>query len=467
MEPVTVFLALLAGLVFGGGVVWLILRSEIRHAYDRAASEASAEQAALNERVSARDQQIAELRRALDDKSAEATSLHSENAGLKAEQKSNIEKIQVYQEAQEKLSDAFKALSAEALKSNNEAFLELARTALERYQEGARTDLDNRQKSIDDLVKPLKESLEKVDGKIQELELRRADAYAGLSEQVKSLATTQAQLRAEAGNLVRALRSPATRGRWGEIQLRRVVEMAGMVEYCDFTQQETVSTEDGKLRPDMIVRLPNDRVVVVDSKVSLSAYLEALEAPDEDSRVQKLKDHAAQVRAHLLRLGGKQYWAQFDRTPEFVVAFLPGETFFGAALEQDPSLIEFGVDQRVILATPTTLIALLKAVAYGWRQERIAENAQAISDLGKELYERLRKLGEHVERIGDNLQRTVESYNRTVGSLESRVLVSARRFKELGASGPDEIETLDQIDVLPRQMLSSVDTIADVVEAGR
>jgi DNA recombination protein RmuC len=334
------------------------------------------------------------------------------------------------------LVDRFDALAADALRKNNESFLELASSKL-----------GEKEQAVQHLVTPIAESLKKVDGKLQELEVARTGAYSALREQVSNLLETQTALRNETGNLVSALRDrPNVRGRWGEIQLKRVVEMAGMLEHCDFETQHHVATDDGRLRPDLVIKLPGGKHVVIDAKFAGQAYLESLDAKDDDERIAKLRDHARHVRDHITKLSAKSYWSQFEQTPEFVVLFIPGENFLSAALEQDPALIEDGVNQQVLITTPTSLIALLRTVAYGWRQETIAESARQISELGRDVYSRLSKFTEHLAKVGRGLETAAGAYNEAVGSLETRVLPSARKFKEHGISPAAELAPLNVVE---------------------
>ncbi len=441
------------GAILAGAATWLALRTQA---------------ATLQERLLGRERKISELEVQLADKSADLSMAKIESAGMREdlvqsetrlveERKAAAEKLAILNEAQAKLSDAFKALSSEALQKNNAAFLDLANATLEKFQEGARSDLDKRQVAIDEMVKPVRETLQKFDTKIGEIEKSRVEAYGGLSQQVRGLAESQITLQREASNLVKALGTPRIRGRWGELQLRRVIELAGMLEHCDFLEQAHVVTDDGALRPDVVVKLPGGKSLVIDAKTPMDAYLRALEAPTESERRTMLAEHARNIREHMKLLGAKSYWKQFQPAPEFVVLFVPGESFFSAALEFEPDLIDRQIDENhVIPASPTTLIALLRAAAYGWRQESLAENAQKISELGRVLYERVQTMSEHFGRVGSSLKGAVENYNKAVGSLESRVLVSARELRKLKVSDAfGEIETPNQVEVAPRAITSN------------
>jgi DNA recombination protein RmuC len=372
---------------------------------------------------------------------------------LEKERAVHAERLATYQRAEESFRDAFASLSADALNRNNEAFLQLAETRLRQARTETSADVDARKKAIEDLLAPMAKTLERVDTELRDSERRRHQDSASLLQRVATLDVNSRELQTETRRLVDALKRPGVRGRWGELQLKRVVELAGMTEHCDFVEQQTLAGADRRIRPDVIIRLPGGKSVIVDAKVPLDAYLRALEAPDDAARQALLVDHARQVRTHLAQLGAKSYFTEVSGSPEFVVMFLPGEMFFSAALEQDPSLIEFGVDRQVIPASPTTLIALLRAVAYGWQQEAMEENARKISELGRSLYEAIRALAGHFDDLGGRLNASLEAYNRAVGSLERNVLVKARRFKELqAASNAGEIEPLERLDGAPRML---------------
>lgn len=402
----------------------------------RAAEELRVDLAAKEVKVDALIEEITLLR---EERSHIQTKLEEEKRAF-GEQRKTLD------DAQLKLADSFNALSSDALRKNNQAFLELAQETLAKFNEQANGDLEKKQQAIDNLVNPLKESLLKVDEHIKELEGKRTSAYATLTEQVKALGESQNKLQGETSNLVKALRNPNQRGRWGEMQLRRVVEMADMLSWCDFSEQQTTTNDGNVLRPDLTVKLPNNKVIVVDSKTPLDAYLRAVEATDDAEKADAYKNHARQVREHVKKLSSKRYWDQFESTPEFVIMFIPSEPMFGAAVDNDPMLIEDASNQKVLIATPTTLIALLKSVAYGWRQEQLAENALKISQLGRDLYARMAQLAEHFSKVGKSLDRAVVHYNETVGSFENRVLPQARKFKELQASTSEDIEILEPLE---------------------
>jgi DNA recombination protein RmuC len=445
---------LAAGILLGGVVGWLVAAS-------RAAQRGAAAQVEAEGRIKAAESLAQALRAQVDEQQRGSAQLQEKiraESELKAAAEARLrealasveEQKKLLDEARQKLADSFNALAAEALKSNNQAFLQLARSTFETLQKQSEGDLEKRQQAVEALVKPLREALARYEQQILEMERTRQSAYGALDEQLRTLAAVNQQLQKETGSLANALRAPQVRGRWGEMTLRRVAELAGMSAHCDFTEQESFEGEGGRQRPDMIVNLPGERRIAVDAKVPLKAFLDAASAATEKERQENLARHGKMVRAHMNQLGALSYWEQLNPAPELVVLFLPGESFFAAALEQDGTLIEDGMAKKVILATPTTLIALLRAVAYGWRQEQVARNAQEISELGKQLYDRVRTFVSHMVKVGEALKRGTESYNDAVGSLERRVLVSARRFKELGAATGDDIEELKPIDETPR-----------------
>jgi DNA recombination protein RmuC len=371
-------------------------------------------------------------------------------ASLEAERRAGAEKLELLHDAETKLRDAFSALSSEALKQNTESFLHLARASLGEFQKTATMDLDGRHKAIDTLVAPLRESLTRVDTKLNEVERGRASSQAQLSEQLRSLSQTQQVLHSETTKLARALRSPNVRGQWGEIQLRRILESAGLLQEVHFDFKDSAQTDDGRVSPDVVIKLPGGKNVVVDAKVPLAAYLDAMETDEDQVRDAKLKDHARQLKEHVNRLANKNYWAHFQPAPDIVVMFVPGEALLSSAMQHDAALLEFSMGKGIMLASPLSLIALLKAIAYGWQQDTVAKNAQEISDLGRNLYDRIAKLAEHFENVGRSLAKAVQSYNGAIGTLESRVLVTARRLKDKGVSPSEEFRELETVDQTPR-----------------
>ena len=454
-------LAALAAALVGAVFAWVVASS-------RARAAAAARIADAERRAGCAEGVVTELRgqgqRAAADFEALRVKLDAEQeARVRAETQMTEthrrleEERRLLDEARATLTDTFKSLAGETLGTHSRDFLRLAQENLQKLLAEARGDLGKRQEAIDGLVRPLADSLKAFGEHVRGLETTRQRAYTSLEEQIKGLAAAQGQLQKETANLVTALRKPQVRGRWGEMTLKRVAELAGMAEHCDFTEQVTSQTEGGRIRPDMIVRLPGEREIVIDAKVSLEAYLDAVAAETEESRAGHLARHAAQMRTHLNQLAAKGYWEQFERAPEFVVMFIPGESFFAAAIESDHDLVEDGLQKGVVLATPTTLMALLRAVAFGWRQESVARNAQEISDLGRELYERMRVLAGHLGKIGKGLDGATSAYNSAVGSLESRVLPAARRFKDLGAATGEEIPELEPLKNDPRALAAPAD----------
>jgi DNA recombination protein RmuC len=380
---------------------------------------------------------------------------------LAAEERRGEERTAAFEEYRRQMSDSFSALASQALRHNSEEFLRLAKEHLKTVQVQASADLSQKEKAIEGLVKPIRETLEKTEAQIRAMEQAREKAFGSLSQHLQLMAEGQQRLQSETHNLVRALSRPTVRGQWGEMTLKRLAELAGMVEHCDFQEQTHRATENGAMRPDMIVRMPDARELVVDAKTPLDAYLAAAEAPDDRQREQHLKTHARKVRERMRELSSKAYWTQFKESPDFVILFIPGDQFLSAALEHDPALLEDALSNRVILATPSSLVALLRAVAYGWRQQAVAENAEKIRELGEELYKRLATFTEHLARLGKTLGTSVDHYNKAVGSLERNVMPGARRFPELGIQARKQMEEPVPLEQAPRMPLDTEETSPD------
>ncbi|GAB4150125.1 MAG: DNA recombination protein RmuC [Planctomycetota bacterium] len=444
----------LAGLIGGGIIVYFVLegkRAEAKKQASDARLKAEVATESLNlakEQLQKTESRMEQLQKELREVSEAKTRAETEKD--QAELRLREEKV-LLEEARAKLTDAFKALASETLRSTSSDFLKLAKENFDKFIAEAKMDIGKKEEAIQGLVKPISESLKSYEEHLRELEKEREGAYSGLIEHIKNLSEANEKLRKEADNLVTALRKPQVRGNWGEMTLRRVVELAGMTDFCDFEEQVSVSSDDGRLRPDLVVRMPQGREIVIDAKVSLDAYLDAIEAPDEKSRKVALARHVDQVRKHISNLCDKKYFEKFEKAPEFVVMFIPGESLFSAAVEASPDIFEEAIEKRVVLATPTTLFALLRAIAYGWRQEQITRNAEEISKLGKDLYERISTYAKHMARVGEGISTAADSYNKAVGSLERNVLPQARRFKDLDPAIEKELPYIDSLDVTPRQ----------------
>ena len=447
----TIIVIVLAALA-GAAVCYVafVLPSTRKAAREREARATEiARLAAAAERVPGLEEEGTTLRAQLHESERELVALRT---AREAERKSHEERVQELTRMGAELEKKFAGLASDVLGKSSENFLKLASERFEKHRESAKEDLEKRQTAIETLVKPLGESLTKFEHKVGEIEKARAGAYEKITEQVKSLAEGQTGLRSETSRLVQALRRPETRGRWGEYQLRNVLEMAGMTKHADFVEQPTIKGDEGRLRPDVIIHVPGGTSIIVDAKTPLDAYLSAMDAPDEESRERLLADHARQMREHVRALASREYSKALPEAPDFVVMFVPGESFFAAAIESDPDLLEKAWRDKVLISTPTTLIALVKTIAFGWQQEKLAENAQVVAAQGRDLYERIKVFGGHMGDLGKSLRQTVDRYNKGVGSLESRVLPAARKFESLGvAPASSSIPPLEPVELDPRE----------------